>query len=147
MGVRWRDATAAIVTAGCILLLGSEAGALTIEEYLDRSKSGPESPDGAWLSSYAVGLRDAIYDFNAIMQISGVYVFCPPEEEPAMSAGEFRQRIDATIENYRTQQANFEAFAAGTPVGVIGIQVLTELHACQQDGEEDDGAEAPSTQP
>jgi hypothetical protein len=146
MSVRGRTA-AAILAAGPLLLPTTEATALTIQEYLDRAKSGADSPDAAWLSSYMAGLRDALYDFNSVMQISGVYVFCPPVDQDRLPTAEFRQRLEAAVEEYRNQQAKFDEFAAETPLGVIGVQVLSEMYVCEQDEGEETLPEAPTVRP
>ena len=82
------------------------------------------------IDRYFDGLRDGIAGYNAAMLSAGIRVFCPPRGEILLEPADLRTRIDAWLRERRTTNPAFEDYAKSTPIGLVALEVLNDLYAC-----------------
>jgi hypothetical protein len=108
--------------------------AMTLQEFLRLS----EKEDDPGLVRYFDGFRDALYQFNNVLQGVGVQVFCPAEGEPPIATAELRRRLEADLSEKRAKERDFDAYVRSTSVGLVALEVLAAIHPCEGDDESDE---------
>jgi hypothetical protein len=122
---------------------GAAAGpgsSMTLQEFLRLSEQKEDDPG---LVRYFDGFRDALYQFNNVLQGVGVQVFCPADGEPPIATAELRRRLEADLSEKRAKERDFDAYVRSTSVGLVALEVLAAIHPCEGD-DESDGEEGPA---
>lgn len=115
---------------------GGGSASLTIEEFLRLGEAKEEEPG---LARYFDGFRDALYQFNAVLQGVGVQVFCPAPGEPPIATAELRRRLEVDLAEKRSREPSFETYARNTSLGLVALEVLAALHPCEDEEGQGDG--------
>lgn len=113
-----------------LLASASAATAMTVQELVGLDR---QAQQGSVPQPYFDGLRDALYDFNAVLDSVGVQVFCPAADTPPTDAAELRRRVETSIEERRRRDPGFNAYAKETSVTLVALEVLSALHPCDAD--------------
>ena len=118
----------------------SPGNSMTLQEFLRLAEQKEDDPG---LVRYFNGFRDALYQFNNVLQGVGVQVFCPAEGEPPIATTELRRRLEVDLNEKRARQQDFDAYVRDTSVGLVALEVLAALHPCEE-GEDTEGEEGPA---
>jgi hypothetical protein len=106
---------AATPAEGAAAGLGSS---MTLQEFLRLSEQKEDDPG---LVRYFDGFRDALYQFNNVLQGVGVQVFCPADGEPPIATAELRRRLEADLSEKRAKERDFDAYVRSTSVGLVAL--------------------------
>jgi hypothetical protein len=106
------------------------AAALSVQDFQNLPQTMSDSAD---LKRYLTGFRDALYDFNTVLDSIGVKVFCPAAGTPPMDVAELKHRIDADLTEKRTTETDFDAYARETSIGLVALEVLAAVYPCNDE--------------
>lgn len=106
------------------------AAALSVQDFQNLPQTMSDSAD---LKHYLTGFRDALYDFNSVLDSIGVKVFCPAPGTPPMDVAELKHRLDADLTEKRTTETDYDAYARETSIGLVALEVLAAVYPCNED--------------
>ena len=120
------------VLGAAVLALASArpAAAMSVQDYQNLPQTMSDSAD---LKRYLTGFRDALYDFNSVLDSIGVKVFCPPPGTPPMDVAELKHRLDADLADRRTTETDYDSFARDTSIGLVALEVLAAVYPCSDE--------------
>ena len=123
-------ACGALIGAAGLALAPEPAAAMSVQDFLNLPQTMGDTAD---FNRYLTGFRDAIYDFNSVLDSIGVKVFCPSPGTPPMDTAELKHRIEADLAEKRTTEADFDSYARDTNLGLVALEILAAVYPCNED--------------
>jgi hypothetical protein len=115
--------------------LGTGVKPLSLEEFLRLSEQKGDDPG---LMRYFDGLRDALYQFDMVLQGVGVDVICPVEDQPPIPTSELRRRLEVDLAEKRRRSPDFDEYIRTTSLGLVALEVLAQIHPCMDEEEQEE---------
>jgi hypothetical protein len=129
--MRFAVAFGGVLGAAVLALAGARpAAALSVQDFQNLPQTLGDSAD---LKRYMTGFRDALYDFNAVLDSIGVRVFCPAPGTPPMDVAELKHRLDADLTEKRNAETDYDTYARETSIGLVALEVLAAVYPCSDD--------------